>query len=606
MIELWSSELWPHWLRPFWLLALPLLGWLLWQLWHREKRSGRWQLLLPALMQQALLSSGRGQRYRGAWLLLGVAWLLAVLVLLGPSWQRVEHSRIKRADPLVVVLDLTPAMLAADLPPSRLEQSRRKLQDLLKAREEAQTALVVYAGSAHTVVPLSDDLMTSRNLLQALQPSIMPESGQRADLGVARAVELLQQAGAASGRILLLTSQLSSEEQDGIATALRGEPVRLDILGVGTVAGAPIALEGGGFLKDASGAIVIPRLQSSSLARLATDQGGRYASLSLDDADLQRLQLLGSSDSLREEGDPAILALWSDQGYWLLIPLLLLAACAGRRGWLFLILLCPLWQPQARALEWADLWQRADQQGAQLLEQGQAGEAAKRFNDQQWQGMAHYAAGDYAAAAERFAQFDTASAHYNRGNALARSGELAAALDAYDSALEKQPALSAARHNRALVEQLLRQQQQEKQQQQGQQDQRSSEQQGDGAQQQPPPAASEGSDPQPGERKQPQASQQKPEGESGSPSDQQRREPSQGESTTEREESARKDQAPADQPGSATAEPPQQNAAAGSEGLSSEQQQALEQWLRQIPDDPAELLKRKFWIEQQQRQENRP
>ncbi|MDT9121811.1 hypothetical protein RSW84_30620, partial [Escherichia coli] len=76
-----------HWLRPFWLLALPLLGWLLWQLWHREKRSGRWQLLLPALMQQALLSTGRGQRYRGAWLLLGVAWLLAVLVLLGPSWQ---------------------------------------------------------------------------------------------------------------------------------------------------------------------------------------------------------------------------------------------------------------------------------------------------------------------------------------------------------------------------------------------------------------------------------------------------------------------------------------------------------------------------------------
>jgi len=97
-------------------------------------------------------------------------------------------------------------------------------------------------------------------------------------------------------------------------------------------------------------------------------------------------------------------------------------------------LLCPLWQPQARALEWADLWQRADQQGAQLLEQGQAREAAKRFNDRQWQGMAHYAAGDYAAAAERFAQFDTASAHYNRGNALAKSGELAAALDAYDSA----------------------------------------------------------------------------------------------------------------------------------------------------------------------------
>ncbi|WP_256574342.1 VWA domain-containing protein [Pseudomonas sp. HAR-UPW-AIA-41] len=594
------EELWPHWLRPFWLLALPLLGWLLWQLWHREKRSGRWQLLLPALMQQALLSTGRGQRYRGAWLL-GVAWLLAVLVLLGPSWQRVEHSRIKRADPLVVVLDLTPAMLAADLPPNRLEQSRRKLQDLLKAREEAQTALVVYAGSAHTVVPLSDDLMTSRNLLQALQPSIMPESGQRADLGIAHAVELLQQAGAASGRILLLTSQLSGEEQDGISAALRGEPVRLDILGVGTAAGAPIALEGGGFLKDAAGAIVIPRLQNSSLARMATDQGGRYASLSLDDTDLQRLQLLGSPDSLREEGDPAILALWSDQGYWLLLPLLLLAACAGRRGWLFLVLLCPLWQPQARALEWADLWQRADQQGAQLLEQGKAGEAAKRFNDPQWQGMAHYAAGDYAAAAERFAQFDTASAHYNRGNALAKGGELAAALDAYDIALEKQPDLEAARHNRALVEQLLRQQQQQQQQQQqSQQEPSSGDQHGQGAQQSPPSPAQD-TDKQRGES----GTAQKP-AENPAPSTQQRPDQAQPPSTAKPQEPANTGQGDAAQRDTATAEKPEQPASIASEGLSSEQQQALEQWLRQIPDDPAELLKRKFWIEQQQRQENRP
>ena len=148
MIEPWISELWPHWLRPYWLLALPLLGWLLWQLWHREKRSGRWQLLLPALMQQALLSSGRGQRYRGAWLLLGLAWLLAVLILLGPSWQRVEHSRIKRADPLVVVLDLTPAMLAADLPPSRSSASTTTT-----ASSHTPTVCATAATSIVTIMP---------------------------------------------------------------------------------------------------------------------------------------------------------------------------------------------------------------------------------------------------------------------------------------------------------------------------------------------------------------------------------------------------------------------------------------------------------------------
>src|SRR5690606_11356950 len=99
--------LWPHWLRPFWLLLLPLLGWLLWQLWHREKRSGRWQLLLPAAFQAVLLSGGRARSSKLPWIALGLAWLLALLALLGPSWQRVEQASQKRADPLVVLLELT-------------------------------------------------------------------------------------------------------------------------------------------------------------------------------------------------------------------------------------------------------------------------------------------------------------------------------------------------------------------------------------------------------------------------------------------------------------------------------------------------------------------
>ena len=65
-------------------------------------------------------------------LALGLGWLLAVLALLGPSWQRVEQVNLKRADPLVVVLDLSTSMLASDVAPNRLEQAKRKLLDLSK------------------------------------------------------------------------------------------------------------------------------------------------------------------------------------------------------------------------------------------------------------------------------------------------------------------------------------------------------------------------------------------------------------------------------------------------------------------------------------------
>ena len=582
------SLLWPEWLRPLWLLAVPVLAWLLWRLWHRERQSGRWQLLLPAAFHQALLKGGSGRSSKLPWLALGLAWLLAVLALLGPSWQRVEQSNQKPADPLVVLLELTPQMLATDGRPNRLEQTRRKLLDLLEARRDAQTAIIVYAGSAHSLVPLSDDLATSRNLLEALKPSLMPEPGRRADLAVARALQLLDQAQLGQGRLLLITSALSEEERSGIQQALQKHSVPLLILGVGSREGAPVAQEDGSFLKDSRGAILIPRLDARGLQETAENHGGRYASMRLDDEDLRRLGLLDSPQTMRAAGEPTQLDSHVDQGYWLLLPLLLLAACAGRRGWLFCLPLLLMLPPQSsHAFGLDDLWLRPDQQGQRLLQAQRPAEAAQRFVDPQWQGKALYEAGDYSAAAERFATGDSAADHYNRGNALAKAGELEAALDAYEQALERQPELAAAQHNKALVEQALRQR--ENQQQSGEGD--STEQQEHANEQSQPNESPAG---QPAESSAAQPTQPGSSGESSENSDVQGSANGAGEDT----QPSTSSELPSD------AEPVAPPRTAADLGTAAERRQALEQWLRQIPDDPAELLRRKFWYEQQQRQDS--
>ncbi|MQU56018.1 VWA domain-containing protein, partial [Pseudomonas sp. FSL R10-1339] len=276
------STLWPHWFRPEWLLILPLLGWLLWQRWHREKRAGRWQKILPPAFHRVLLSGGTGRSSKLPWIALGLGWLLALLALLGPSWQRVEQSSQKPEDPLVVMLELTPEMLATDSSPNRLEQARRKIYDLLQNRSDAQTAVIVYAGSAHTLVPLSDDMATSRNLLEALKPSIMPQPGHRADLAIGKALELLDQSALGQGRLLLITSSLSELERNGIRQALSGHAPQLLILGIGSREGAPVVDENGQFLQDDQGAILLPRLDSPSLRAFALDVGGRYRQARLD------------------------------------------------------------------------------------------------------------------------------------------------------------------------------------------------------------------------------------------------------------------------------------------------------------------------------------
>ncbi|QTS84961.1 VWA domain-containing protein [Ectopseudomonas khazarica] len=577
--------LWPEWLRPLWLLPLPLLAWLLWRLWHRERASGRWQLLLPAAFHQVLLKGGDGRSSRLPWVTLGLAWLLAIGALLGPSWQRVEQSNQKPADPLLVVLELTPQMLASDGHPNRLEQARRKLLDLLEARRDAQTAIIVYAGSAHSLVPLSDDLATSRNLLEALKPSLMPEPGRRADLAVVRALQMLDQAQLGQGRILLIGSALDEQERSGIRQALEKRAVPLLILGVGSREGAPVVQEDGSFLKDQRGAILVPRLDARSLRETAESNGGRYAQIRVDDDDLRSLGLFDAPQALRAAQEPTQLDSHVDQGYWLLLPLLLLAACAGRRGWLFCLPLLLMLPPQSsQAFELDDLWLRPDQQGQRLLQAQRPAEAAERFVDPQWQGNALYQAEDYAGAAERFAQGDTAADHYNRGNALAKSGELEAALDAYEQALERQPELTAAQQNKALVEEALRQRQD--QQQNG----------GDASAQQQDDASGDTGEPHEDASAQPADGQPAQPGQSGSRDDS----GSDGDAQDTGAGGTQPDTGAPAEP----SEPGQGAVTEGDLGDAAERRQALEQWLRQIPDDPAELLRRKFWYEQQQRQDS--
>ncbi len=568
-------SLWPHWLRPAWLLVVPLLAWLLYKLWHRQKRAGRWQMILPPAFHHVLLGGGHGRDSKTHWIVLGIAWLLAVLALVGPSWQRLEQFGQKPIDPLVVVLELTPQMLASDTPPNRLELAKRKLRDLLATRNDAQTAIVVYAGSAHTLVPLSDDLATSHNLLETIKPSIMPLAGQRADLAIGKALALLHQADVGQGRILLIGTSLSEQERQGIRGALAGQGTPLLILGMGSRDGAPVSLDNGGLLRDEHGAIVLSRLDGASLDDVATSMGGHYQQARSDLLDLQGLGLLDNPQRVLNDGRRLRLDTWADQGYWLLLPLLLLAACAMRRGWLFgLAFLCVL-PRESLAFDWQDLWLRPDQQGQRLLERQRPAEAAQRFENVQWQGMALFAAGDYAGAAQRFATGDSAADHYNRGTALALNGELEGALDAFDQALERQPDFPAAQINRLLVQQARDQAR---------------------TTDEPPPgepAEDEEPTPQTGATEQNAAS---ADGQSDAQPGEQADTPSAPSDRDTPSESDTVSGTPISDDADNTTRPPLQT---GDAPLDGERRQALEHWLRQIPDDPGELLRRKFRYEQQ-------
>jgi len=156
---------------------------------------------------------------------------------------------------------------------------------------------------------------------------------------------------------------------------------------------------------------------------------------------------------------------WREEGPWLLLLILPVAAMAFRRGLIVCLVFLMLPMPQvAHAFSWNDLWLNGNQQGQQKLAAGQAKDAAEYFEDPQWRGVSNYQSGNYPASAEDFSESVDADSLYNLGNALAQSSRYEAAIDAYDKALQLAPDDDDTRYNRDLVANLLKQQQQNKQQ----------------------------------------------------------------------------------------------------------------------------------------------
>lgn len=608
-----------HFLRPLWFIALLPALLLCIGLLLRQRDQQQWLRyispnLLPFLLDQV-------QQRQRRWPLVGLLalWAVAIFALAGPVWQKIPQPVERSNQALVICWDLSPSMLAEDIKPSRLVRSRLKLIDLLKARKDGQVALIAYSGEAYTVTPLTDDRGTIINLLPALNPASLPTVGSNPEMALSLALQLLADGGVRRGNILFLTDEIEPSALATIADELSHVPHQLTLWGVGTEQGAPIPLPEGGFAKNRQGEMVVARLNEDRLRQFATEQRAYYVPLVANNSDIETLLQLLSPIAPETSMADRTFDQWFEHGQYLALLLLPFVALLFRRGWIvgiFLLVSVPLslTPQQAQAFEWRDLWLRQDQKAQKDLEAGDK-EAAKRFSTPERRGAALYQQGEFAEAAEEFAQGKDAIAAYNRGNALTRNGEFDKAIAAYDEALRQRPDFAEAKDNREIARQLaeLMKQQQDQQggddndsdgdkdQQQGDQDgsqQNGERQKGDSsesAQNGSQGQEEEMSEEQARERaEQQQANQQ--EGEEENPYSQAAREQEEREQRTGELQAQDKEEGkPSDQ---------QQAVVEAQAEPMTEEQQMLEQWLRKVPDDPGGLMRNKFKYQYMQRRQS--
>lgn len=593
-----------HFLRPLCLLAfIPLVA--LIHFWVKKTRGrSKWLSAINSDLLSVLIEENA--KSSGTWLKAALLFALAVTVvgLAGPTWEKLPQNVEQKNDALVIMLDLSLSMLAEDIKPSRVVKAKQKVIDILRLRKEGLTGLIVYAGDAHSVVPLTDDNATIENLLVALGPTMMPVFGSNPEHAMTLAVELFSNAGMQEGRVLIISDGI--DDIDAVSK-FRNSAFPISVIGVGTPQGAPIPIDLPGqarrYINDPSNDRVIVRLEEDNLVQIANQSFGRYARLSVGEQDISRalstsLPTEDASIKVEREFDT-----WADQGHWVTLLLLPLVLLGFRRGVLACLPIALALQiaptpsyaqtatPAGQSIEnsrgfsatqtfgdlWDGAWLRDDQRGYQALAEGDTAKAATLFTDPKWKAAADYKNGDWQRALNGFSakkdsgrqrsnredRFNTA---YNKGNALAHLGQYDKAIEQYDDALSINPNDEDAAFNRDLIEELREQQQQQEQDQQKQGEEEQQQQEGQDS--------SENSESQPNQEQESSEQQQDSESEN-------------QDQPTEEEQQRQEDEA----------ESQEQE----SEANRDEKQEALEQWLRRVPDNPGGLLKRKFQYETKQR-----
>jgi Ca-activated chloride channel family protein len=585
-----------HFLRPLALLGFAALIPLIWRAARARRSAGEWERICDPELLEHLLVPGAGRATRWPTLFLALGWIAACIALAGPSWERLPQQTHRAPTQTVAVLDLSTTMLTRDVAPSRLARARFELLDLLDHVDGA-VGLVIFSDEPYAVTPLTDDPRVIAELVPTLSPDLMPGRGKRLDRAIDRARELLEQAGATRGRVVVLSDGLGSAPEAARDSARRSADAGYQVSALALGEGA-VALE--------------------SLVRLG---GGHFAEQTADDSDIERLLASDAGGDLLSFGVASEASVgvdvWRDEGPWLLLIPLLLAPLAFRKGWataLGVVLLIGLQAPRTEAAE-GRLFARADELGASAFAEGRHAEAAELFEDPEWRAAAQYRSGDYQGAVASLRGRDDAGSLYNLGNALAHGGQLEEAIAAYDQALEQTPDNDDATHNRELVKQLLEEQQNEPE---PQPDSSSTESDpsnesddsdpsesssNDDSEENEGSEASEGSDESEGLQPS-EGSSSESEGSAGDGPDGDRSEEETSSdsgprtsSVAEAEpESAPEDGASAGDPMSETHEgdPSSATASAGRRTPLSESDQEIEQWLNRVPEDPGGLLREKL------------
>ena len=294
-----------HFIRPGWLIWL-IVAPILWWLWIRilDPLYG-WRLQMDPHLLKALTCRPSGRVLGKAPLFLA-AWVLSAMALAGPTWRMEPSPFAAESSPIILLLKADDSMEQGPNSPSNMERARMKIQDLAQAWRGQPLGLIAYAGSSHLVLPPTKDTAIVAEMANEIQPDVMPQKGDRLDLALLQATQLLDEYGK-SGTLLVVADSVTQDMS--LATPLPSERSKTHVR---------------------FWSLSPPQsLELSSMKAAAQTLGGELILATPGDADTESIATeAGRRMSGTQSGNQGR---WQEAGYWLLPWITLLVALSFRK-----------------------------------------------------------------------------------------------------------------------------------------------------------------------------------------------------------------------------------------------------------------------------------
>jgi Ca-activated chloride channel homolog len=570
-----------HFERPYWLMLLPVTLLLAYFITAKSSNKSTLNKVVDQRLMQHLVYQNTSSNVN-KWL--GLAAIsLCWIGLAGISWTKAPTTMFENTQKTILVVDQSLSMYATDIKPNRQTQLKQTIRDILAQSKEGDIALVAFAGEGFVISPFSQDRETITHFLLALDPIIMPTYGSSLTSGIETALSLSKD-DATPLHLIVLTDDLSEQDKTAIPALFKGKNIQLDLVVVGTTNTSLIKLPDGQILRK-NGKNVMPITPIKELKKLTTSLGGTFHQGRLNSQELAQITNTSLDNQQTQKAQNKSIH-WIEQGQWLALPFLLWLALQFRKGVLFMLLVSIFYLPSEKLLASPlDWFMTPDQKGQQAVDQGNWQAADQYFQQPEWKAASSYALENYPETIQQLESLKRNSVeNYNLGNALALSGDIEKAIRAYEKALEQDPSLKAAKDN---LDYLKKQQQEQQKKDQQKKEQEKSKQQ----------------DKEKNQNKQPNQSDADNKSDSEDKNDS--KDTSDSKKDNKKNEKQDKNKTPEDNKEGENSDEQKQKKPENTQ-LDKEKTQALNQWLRQIQDDPGLLLQRKLWyLHQEKRNENR-